>query len=120
MIRAFTFLSLTFLSGFMVVFLDACAPLERAAPPVSSLTLPANTDLTKLERGRELYARSCTQCHGPARIDRHGSDEKWAQTILPKMCEKAKLGPADSAALTSYVITARKSFGKPPQAPNSP
>ena len=85
----------------------SCAPLEKAAPQVSALTLPVKTDKAKLKQGRQIYATSCTHCHGPARIDKHGDDKKWSQSILPKMCEKAKLSPAEADALSYYVITAR-------------
>jgi cytochrome c5 len=93
--------------------ITACAPLEKAAPPVSTLTLPKKADTKKLEAGRALYATSCTRCHGPARVDRHGSDEKWSQRILPRMCEKSKLTATQSDALKEYVLAARKSLSAP-------
>lgn len=88
----------------------ACAPLQKAAPPVSSLHLSAHVDKVKLQQGRDLYASSCTHCHGPARIDKHGDDEKWRHHILPSMCAKAKLTPAQSDWLTYYVLTARQAM----------
>jgi cytochrome c5 len=97
-----------FLGLVLVTALAAsCASLEKAAPPVASLNLPKEANKKKLEKGRQIYATSCTHCHGPARIDKHGTDEKWSHSILPKMCEKAKLSPVDSEALSYYVLTAR-------------
>jgi mono/diheme cytochrome c family protein len=100
------------LAAFTALLIPACAPLEKAAPPVSTLNLPRGTNHKTLEEGRQLYATSCTHCHGPARIDKHGTDEKWAQKILPTMCEKAKLTSAQAEALTQYVLTARNSMAK--------
>jgi cytochrome c5 len=99
-------------SALIITLVVSCASLEKAAPPVSSLKLPKQADAVKLGKGRQIYATSCTHCHGPARIDKHGNDEKWSHSILPKMCEKAKLSPADSEALTYYVITARDALAK--------
>ena len=94
----------------ITLLVASCAPLEKAAPPVDKLALPKKADRKKLEEGRQIYATSCTHCHGPARIDRR-SDEKWAQKILPKMCEKAKLTAAQSEVLKLYVMTARQALG---------
>jgi mono/diheme cytochrome c family protein len=88
------------------IIITSCAPLDVAAPKVATLTLPKTADRHKLEAGREIYASSCTRCHGPARIDRR-SDEKWSQKVLPDMCKKAKLTPEQTAAVTAYVMTAR-------------
>jgi cytochrome c5 len=101
---------LIFLSALTVLLTPACAPLEKAAPPVSALNLPRGTNHKTLEEGRQIYATSCTHCHGPARIDKHGTDEKWSHKILPSMCEKAKLTSAQAEALTQYVLTARKTM----------
>ena len=95
-----------------LLFATSCAPLEKAAPPVASLTLPKNSDRKRLEEGRQIYATSCTHCHGPARIDRR-SDENWTRKILPKMCEKAMLTADQSEALKQYVLTARRALGVP-------
>lgn len=91
----------------------SCAPLDVAAPPVSKLTLPKKTDLKKMEEGRQIYAASCTRCHGPARIYKR-TDEKWADKILPGMCKKARLTPVQEDALKTYVMTARKALNGQP------
>lgn len=104
--------SLRYLAAVAVASLAAsCAPLERAAPPVSTLHLPKKADTKKLEEGRAIYASACVHCHGPARIYKR-SDEKWTQKILPSMCEKAKLTLAQSEALKAYVMTARKALSE--------
>lgn len=87
----------------------SCAPLERAAPRVETLTLPKGSDVKLLTEGREIYATACTKCHGPARIYKR-SDEKWAQKIIPTMCVKSKLTAEQSHALAAYIMTARKSL----------
>jgi len=98
--------------GAVALFAASCAPLEKAAPPVDQLALPKHADRKRLEEGRQIYASSCTHCHGPARIDRR-SDEEWTQSILPKMCQKSKLTEAQSATLELYVLTARRALGVP-------
>ena len=89
----------------------SCAPLDKAAPPVATLTLPKKANLKQLEEGRQVYAGSCTHCHGPARVDRHGSTERWTQKIMPRMCAKSNLTAEQSVAVTAYVMAARKSLG---------
>jgi cytochrome c5 len=96
----------------VTTLISSCAPLEKAAPPVNSLNLPTKANREKLEKGRQIYATSCTHCHGPARIDKHGTDETWSHSILPKMCEKARLSTAESEAVTYYVLTARDAQAK--------
>ena len=93
------------------MLISACAPLDVAAPKVATLTLPKTADLHKLETGREIYATSCTKCHGPARIDRR-TDEKWSQKVLPVMCKMANLNPEQIEAITAYVMTARKAINQ--------
>jgi mono/diheme cytochrome c family protein len=100
----------TLAGAFTILLIVACAPIEKAAPPVDQLALPAHADRKKLERGRQIYATSCTHCHGPARIDRR-REEKWTRVILPSMSEKAKLTLGQSEDLKQYVITARRALG---------
>jgi hypothetical protein len=89
----------------------SCVSVDKAAPPVSQLTLPKGANVQKLEAGRKILADSCTQCHGAPRVNRHGSDEKWTQDILPKMTKKAELSAADAKLVKEYILTARKSMG---------
>jgi cytochrome c5 len=89
----------------------SCVSVDKAAPPVSQLTLPKGANVQKLEAGRKILADSCTQCHGAPRVNRHGSDEKWTRDILPKMTKKADLSAADAELLKEYILTARKSMG---------
>ena len=111
--KVITLLKPVVLAAISTVLAASCAPLEKAAPPVSELTLPKKANRKKLEEGRQLYATACIHCHGPARVDRHGSDENWTQNILPKMCPKAKLSAAETEALQEYVLAARQSLAKP-------
>src|ERR1700720_4332050 len=80
----------------IAALMASCASLDKAAPPVSQLTLPKGANVQKLGEGRKILASSCTQCHGAPRVNRHGSDEKWTQDILPKMTKKAELSAADA------------------------
>ncbi len=93
------------------VLISACAPLDVAAPKVETLTLTKTADIHKLEAGRDIYATSCTKCHGPARIDRR-TDEKWTQKVLPTMCKWAHLTPPQIEALTTYILTARHALSE--------
>ncbi len=100
----------TAIVGLALLFVTSgCAPLDVAAPPVSTLHLSKSANVKQLTEGREIYASACTHCHGPARIDRR-TDEKWSQKILPRMCPRAKLTPEQTAAVTAYVMNARKSL----------
>lgn len=101
----------------VAVILSACAPLDVAAPKVCTLTLPKTAERHKLEEGRQIYATSCTHCHGPARIDRR-TDEKWSGKVLPAMCKKAKLTPGQTEAVTAYVMAARRALREHPAAKN--
>jgi cytochrome c5 len=96
--------------GGAAMLVASCAPLDKAAPRVETLALPPTADVKMLEAGRQIYATSCTHCHGPARIDRHGDEHRWRQDILPKMCEKSKLSADQTALLELYVVTARRAF----------
>jgi mono/diheme cytochrome c family protein len=105
-------IALATLASSCVPFGPFAAPLDNAAPPVDKLALPKKTDRKKLAEGRQLYATSCSHCHGAPRVDRHGSDEKWTQRILPGMCKKSKLNAEQTAAVEAYVLAARKSLAQ--------
>ena len=108
-LRFLAFITATSIAALVV----SCAPIERAAPPVATLTLPKNANLKKLEEGRAIYASACVRCHGPARVYKR-TDEQWSQIILPKMREMSKLNPNEIDALTTYVMTARKALAEKP------
>jgi mono/diheme cytochrome c family protein len=107
----FTSLRLLLCGGSLSALMVSCVSLEKAAPPVSQLTLPKGTNTKKLEEGRAILADSCTQCHGAPQVSHHGSDEKWTQEILPKMTKKADLTDAQAELVKEYILAARKSMG---------
>ena len=94
----------------LAALLGACVPLDKAAPPVAQLTLPKTANVKKVSEGRDLYAAACTHCHGPARVNKHGDDQKWVTNILPRMCAMSKFTPEQSDAVKEYVLAARQSM----------
>jgi hypothetical protein len=58
-----------------------------------------------VRHGRELLVTSCRYCHVPVAPEAI-SVERW-RAVLPRMIEKAQLGPVDEADIRAYVLAAR-------------
>jgi mono/diheme cytochrome c family protein len=69
-----------------------------------------NADVATLDRGRKIYTTSCTECHVARPIAQH-SVEQWRH-FIGIMAPRARLQPADRAALEAYVIAARQSLSR--------
>jgi mono/diheme cytochrome c family protein len=80
----------------------SCVSLEQAAPRPAALPFSGGARLGQLERGRELYVTKCARCHSVEPVTRYSAQE-WRE-IVPDMARKAKLGPADEAAVEAYVF----------------
>jgi mono/diheme cytochrome c family protein len=62
-------------------------------------------DAAAVQRGHDLYATSCTECH--AAVDpRSRTDEKWKK-VLPVMARKADLSPEQANDVGAYVAAVR-------------
>ncbi len=81
----------------------SCMTTEQIAPPVAVL----GSSSPNLVEGRALYLGQCTKCHSPEPVSNH-SDADWHGDIIPEMCKKAKLTPAQQACVLAYVMAARR------------
>ena len=83
-----------------VVFIG-CMDVTKVAPKVDTLGLQQNIAL--LEQGRDIYINRCTKCHNAVRITRYPM-KQWQDKILPEMILESRLSPAQSKAVTAYVL----------------
>lgn len=100
---------------FCVLILASCESSPNPAFPsaqdvVARTGHGSSTSLAMLERGRKIYATSCTECH-VARPIAHYSAEQWRRYVS-LMAPRAGLKPADQAAVEAYVIAAREVTSK--------
>ena len=75
--------------------------VTKVAPKVDTLGLQQNIAL--LEQGRDIYINRCTKCHNAVRITRYPM-KQWQDKILPEMILESRLSPAQSKAVTAYVL----------------
>ena len=75
--------------------------VTKVAPKVDTLGLLQNIAL--LEQGRDIYINRCTKCHNAVRITRYPM-KQWQDKILPEMILESRLSPAQSKAVTAYVL----------------
>ena len=91
--------------------LDGCAAGSSAAFPTAQEIVRKEgaelADTATLQRGRQIFASRCTECHVARRIDKYSVAE-WHH-FIGMMAPRAGLKPADRAALESYIISARES-----------
>ena len=85
--------------------LVSCVSVEKAAPPVTVLTIKKPSETPVLARGRDIYLSACVKCHSVEPIRDHSATE-WTDDILPTMCKKSKLASADADAVKAYVLAA--------------
>ena len=64
-------------------------------------------DLSKLGRGRTLFAHRCIECHTLPPIWKY-SKEDWPK-IVDDMSHRASLKPEDREAVIAYILAARES-----------
>lgn len=87
--------------------LSGCQTTENSAPVVQSLSLSSRRN-PSLEHGRDVFLRSCRECHTLQPIRKHSVD-RWHE-ILAIMAPRARLSPDDRAALEAYLVAARRSY----------
>ncbi|XZE56357.1 hypothetical protein SH139x_002463 [Planctomycetaceae bacterium SH139] len=92
---------------FLLAFLAGCAvvPMDIAAPkPLAS----HNGQKSQTEVGRGVYVSmlKCAMCHRPKPVYDY-DPATWESDILPRMAKKARLKPAEYAAVLEYVTSAQ-------------
>jgi mono/diheme cytochrome c family protein len=95
-----------------LLLLAGCAGGSNAAFPTAQEIVSKGgaelTDTAALQRGRQIFASRCTECHVARPIDKYSVAE-WHH-FIGTMAPRAGLKPAERAALESYIITARQSL----------
>ena len=85
----------------LIVFLSC--ETANYAPPITS----TSRDVSKLERGRQLFVRRCIECHTLPPIWKY-SREDWPK-IVNDMAHRASLDPAEREAVVAYILAVRAS-----------
>lgn len=103
---------LTLLAAAAAAGLAGCFPKVGAAPgPLAAVSLPLaqsryeNVSMESLEQGRQLFLKSCKDCHGYPDLLAY-PEEKWPAAAT-KMAQKANLSAAEAELLTRFVVVAR-------------
>jgi mono/diheme cytochrome c family protein len=93
-----------------VYLLSSCHTSPNVAFPTARAVASTtqDSDISTLARGRKIYTTSCTECHIARPIAQH-SVEQWIH-MIGIMAPRARLKPADRAALQAYVVAARESL----------
>jgi mono/diheme cytochrome c family protein len=94
-----------------VALFSACVSVEQLAPPPA---LFKNTN-AGVAQGRDIYLTNCTKCHGVKPVLGTSMSE-WQGDVLPEMCDKAKLDPAQRQAVLAYISAVHKAAPLLPEA----
>ncbi len=78
---------------------------EKAKTETAEVTPKAATP-EEMAMGKTVFTDNCGKCH-KLRQPGEFTTKKW-DNILPTMCKKAKLTPAQSTAVTAYVMANAK------------
>ncbi len=94
------------LSAVCLFLLSGCQTSPQSAFPTAQAVVGVSqgADVLTLERGREIYTTSCTECH-VARPVANYSVAQWRHYI-GIMAPRAGLAPRDRAALEAYLVAA--------------
>jgi mono/diheme cytochrome c family protein len=84
----------------------ASAPAVTAKVAVKSVSPPALAAVAGPDRGKTLYLAKCAKCHAFEKPEDYEVAE-WRDEIMPVMARKARLDPADSAAVLAYILASR-------------
>jgi mono/diheme cytochrome c family protein len=89
--------------------LGGCAGLGTVAPAVTPAMVAASHGATAetLNAGRRVFATQCTSCHSADPISSR-SLPQWRE-VVSEMRTRAKLSPAQEAALLTYIAAVRSS-----------
>jgi mono/diheme cytochrome c family protein len=81
-------------------------PSIAAKSEASPVSVAAPMAVTDPDRGKTLYLSKCAKCHAFEKPADYEVTE-WRDEIMPVMARKARLDPADSAAVLAYILAAR-------------
>jgi mono/diheme cytochrome c family protein len=98
-------------AGAAALLVSACVSVEQLAPPPAQFH---NTNASVAE-GRDIYLTNCTKCHGVKPVLGTSLGD-WQGDVLPTMCEKAKLAPAQRQAVSAYISAVHKAAPMLPEA----
>jgi len=92
-----------------VVFLPACAPTKKTAPPPApdaAMSSRSKVKMETLQRGHAVYLAHCGRCHEYI-LPKDVSREDW-HVVVPGMAWNAGISDKDEKALTAYIMAAKK------------
>ena len=91
----------------LLLLAHGCAsmPLPAVDGRLIETARTAGVGVESLERGHRLMVTACAACHRPVHPDAT-TLAQWDEE-LPDMVAKARLTPADSAAIRAYVVAVR-------------
>jgi len=88
---------------FFVALVFVGCETANYAPVINT---PRKTEVTNLERGRQLFVHRCIECHTLPPIWKY-SLEDWPK-IVSNMSHRASLAPAERESVVAYILAARK------------
>lgn len=90
---------------------SSCETNPRTAFPtaqtIARSSAAGGSDFATLTQGRKVFTTSCTECHVARPIAGY-SVAQWRHNVSV-MAPRARLKPADRAALEAYLVAARES-----------
>ena len=91
----------------MLALASGCTsvPLPAVNPQLIDAARRAGVEVEQLDHGYTLMVTACAACHRPVHPDAI-TLAAWDET-LPRMLAKARLQPADGAAIRAYVAAGR-------------
>jgi cytochrome c5 len=87
------------------LLLAACAP-ATAPIPDAAMALRSGEKYETLQRGHSVYLAHCGRCHEPILPD-DVSKADW-HVVVPGMSWNAGISADDEAALTAYILAAKR------------
>jgi len=91
-------------------FLIGCETSNYVPPVTPQMAATSHgkraADVSALERGRQLFAHRCIECHTLPPIWKY-SREDWPK-IVNDMSHRASLKPEDREAVIAYILAVRK------------
>ena len=105
------------LAGCMVKTAAAPGPLDAQAIEIAKARY-ADTTPEELEKGRQLFLKSCSECHGYPDLVAY-PEQKWPG-LARGMSKKAGLKADEGELVTRFVMVAREAAVRPAAKPTAP
>jgi cytochrome c1 len=95
------------LSIVAICLLCGCQAAHYYAPPLATTEMAhgEHVDLATLQRGRQLFAYRCIQCHTAPSIWYYRTED-WP-VIVNSMAHRASLKPSEREAILAYIRAVR-------------